>query len=148
MNNESIVTRGPDINLQAGCLRPMSTPPWIVPRRINKYWPMIGVERHRGRDYGMDLLSGPISHVWFGVLERLMATRHYYGGLALRMLLDASLFSPMAVAGCFSRRGLLEGKSIAELQEKLAAKWQQAVVASWSFWPAVNNYSFQRQRMG
>jgi hypothetical protein len=136
MNNELIATRGSDINLQAGCPTNVDTPLDY----LKKNQQVLDYDWSRTFQVGITGLtfSGPISHVWYGVLERLVTTRHYYGGLVLRMILDALLFSPMAVAGYFSWRGVLEGKSLAELRGKLAAKWQQAVVASWSFWPAAN----------
>jgi hypothetical protein len=137
MNHELIATRGPDINLQAGCPTNVDYAPLDDSHKNQQ---VLDYDWSRTAQVGITGLtfSGPMSHVWYGVLERLVTTRHYYGGLVLRMLLDAVLFSPLAVAGYFSWRGVLEGKSIAELQEKLATKWQQAVVASWSFWPAAN----------
>jgi hypothetical protein len=136
MNNELVATRGPDVNLQCGC--PTNVNAQLYNSKKNQQ--VLEYNWSRTLQVGITGLtfSGPISHVWYGVLERLVTTRHYYIGLALRMILDALLFSPMAVAGYFSWRGVLEGKSLAELQKKLATKWQQAVVASWSFWPAAN----------
>jgi hypothetical protein len=136
MNKELVATRGPDINLQAGC--PTNVNASLDYSKKNQQ--LLEYDWSRTLQVGITGLtySGPISHVWYGLLERLVTTRHYYGGLVLRMTLDALLFSPMAVAGYFSWRGILEGKSMTELQEKLATKWQHAVVASWSFWPAAN----------
>ena len=139
MNHELIATRGPDINLQCGCPTNVAAP-LNDDSKKNQQDSLLNYDWGRTAQVGITgfTFSGPMSHVWYGVLERLVTTRHYYGGLVLRMILDAFLFSPMAVAGYFSWRGILEGKSVAELQEKLATKWQQAVVASWSFWPAAN----------
>jgi protein Mpv17 len=136
MNNELVATRGTNINLQAGCPTNVDAP--LDDSKKNKK--VLEYDWNRTMQLGITgfTFSGPISHVWYGVLERLVTTRHYYGGLVLRMILDALLFSPVAVAGYFSWRGVLEGKSLTEIKEKLTMKWQQAVVASWSFWPAAN----------
>jgi hypothetical protein len=136
MNKELVATRGTDINLQAGCPTNVNAPL----DHSKKNQKVLEYDWNRTMQVGITgmTFSGPISHVWYGVLERLVTTRHYYGGLVLRMILDALLFSPVAVAGYFTWRGVLEGKSFAELKKKLDAKWQQAVVASWSFWPAAN----------
>jgi hypothetical protein len=81
--------------------------------------------------------SGPISHVWYGLLERLVP-RSGMDGVVLKMILDALLFSPMAVAGYFVWRTLLEGSGWEGTRRKLTTKWASAVLASWSFWPAAN----------
>jgi hypothetical protein len=81
--------------------------------------------------------SGPISHIWYGLLERLV-TRSGIAGVVMKMILDAFLFSPVAVAGYFVWRTLLEGSGWIGTRRKLNTKWMSAVVASWSFWPATN----------
>jgi protein Mpv17 len=88
--------------------------------------------------------SGPIGHLWYSLLERLITTQHVYMGLAARMTLDAFVFSPLAVAGYFVWRSALEGKDWQGITEKLRVKWKHATLASWQFWPAVNaiNFSF------
>lgn len=86
--------------------------------------------------------SGPISHAWYSFLERLVTTPHVYKGLAMRMTLDAFLFSPVAVAGYFVWRSALEGHDWNGIAEKLNAKWQHATLASWQFWPAANVVNF------
>jgi hypothetical protein len=83
--------------------------------------------------------SGPISHLWYGLLERLVTTRSgSIAGLVMKMTLDALLFSPVAVAGYFVWRTLLEGSGWEGTRRKLNTKWASAVLASWSFWPAAN----------
>jgi hypothetical protein len=81
--------------------------------------------------------SGPISHAWYGLLERLV-NRSGIPGLVMKMALDALLFSPVAVAGYFVWRTLLEGSGWEGTRRKLNNKWASAVLASWSFWPAAN----------
>jgi hypothetical protein len=93
--------------------------------------------------------SGPISHYWYGLLERLVhminatLTSHVQlndmTDLALKLLLDAVLFSPVAVAGYFLWRSVLERSNI---RRKLHQKWWSALQASWSFWPLANIFNF------
>jgi protein Mpv17 len=90
--------------------------------------------------------SGPISHVWYTILEsivgRVVIQEQKVWGIALRMLLDAFLFSPVAVAGYFTWRTLLEGKGLDGVHDKLQHTWKGALLASWHFWPLVNIVNF------
>lgn len=86
--------------------------------------------------------SGPISHVWYSILERLITTQHVYKGLAARMALDAFVLSPVAVAGYFVWRSALEGRDWPGITEKLNAKWKHATLASLQFWPSANIVNF------
>ncbi|CAB9509788.1 Protein SYM1 [Seminavis robusta] len=87
--------------------------------------------------------SGPISHGWYSLLEWIVVGRlgitTLYAGMATRMALDAFLFSPVAVAGYFVWRSVLEG---ANVQWKLQHKWLPALQASFSFWPLANVINF------
>lgn len=88
--------------------------------------------------------SGPMSHYWFALLERIVTIEDPILGLIFRLTLDALVFSPCTVAGYFAVRTLLEGKGYAAIRTKLERTWRKAVFAAWKFWPAVNviNYSF------
>jgi hypothetical protein len=135
MNHTLMETRGPSINLQDGCPNNVTFAysPAANEHLLKQDWPrtlQVGITGFT--------FSGPITHAWYGILERLVTTRHYFLGVVLRMILDALLFSPVAVAGYFIWRGALEGKSLDGIIDKVWAKWQGAVVASWSFWPAAN----------
>jgi Mpv17 / PMP22 family len=92
------------------------------------------------------LYSGPISHTWYNVLERIVVSwpRHPYLGLIQRLFYDAFLFSPIAVGGYFIVRSTLEGRDLEGIVTKLQTKWWAATSASWSFWPLANvvNFSF------
>lgn len=86
--------------------------------------------------------SGPISHGWYNLLEGVvgrLALTSAYSSIAAKMSLDAILFSPIAVAGYFVWRSVLEGSDV---QWKLEHKWMSAVQASWSFWPMANIVNF------
>ena len=130
-----IETLGPDVNLQNGCPTNMQCPSSQQGNKKLLYHDWV-----RTAHVGITGLtfSGPISHAWYGILERIVTIRHYYGGLLIRMILDAVLFSPIAVGGYFTWRGILEGKEWHGIIEKLELKWANALFASWSFWPAAN----------
>ncbi len=86
--------------------------------------------------------TGPISHVWYGILEAVVKIRFAPLGLLVRLSMDAFLFSPVAVAGYFTWRAALEGLGFAGIAERLQAKWQSTLVASWEFWTLVNAINF------
>ena len=45
--------------------------------------------------------TGPLAHGWYKILEQVVRTNSKAIGVPLRMLLDATLFSPVAVGGYF-----------------------------------------------
>jgi hypothetical protein len=86
--------------------------------------------------------SGPISHYWFALLEQIVTIDNPVLGLIFRVALDALIFSPFTVFGYFTIRTLLEGKGYPAIRAKLERAWRKAVLAAWSFWPAVNVITF------
>eukprot|EP00545_Synedropsis_sp_CCMP1620_P012762 CAMPEP_0119032540 /NCGR_PEP_ID=MMETSP1176-20130426/42102_1 /TAXON_ID=265551 /ORGANISM="Synedropsis recta cf, Strain CCMP1620" /LENGTH=156 /DNA_ID=CAMNT_0006988953 /DNA_START=216 /DNA_END=686 /DNA_ORIENTATION=- len=86
--------------------------------------------------------SGPISHYWFALLERIVTIDNPVLGLIFRLALDALIFSPFTIAGYFTVRTLLEGKGCPAIRIKLERTWRKAVLAAWKFWPAVNVVTF------
>lgn len=82
--------------------------------------------------------SGPISHYWYQVLDKIVRVRSLWLNVCTKMVLDATIFSPFAVAGYFVWRSMLDGKGIKGTYSNLQMKWTTALVASWSFWPAAN----------
>jgi protein Mpv17 len=86
--------------------------------------------------------TGPLSHSWYSVLESTVRARTRLGGIGVRLILDATIFSPIAVAGYFVFRSFLEGNSIGETQQRLQSKFTDALTASWQFWPIANVLNF------
>lgn len=86
--------------------------------------------------------SGPISHTWYSVLEHLVTVEDKMVGLLLRMLLDAFIFSPVAVFGYFTYRTILEGGGLSDVFAKLHKSYVDALFASWKFWPGANIINF------
>lgn len=92
--------------------------------------------------------TGPISHYWYAVLERIVKRVFPRGGGTIRVVtaklfLDALFFTPLAIGGYFIWRTVLENPMNAAnelnvIRNKLESKWTSGVIASWSFWPAAN----------
>ena len=58
------------------------------------------------------------------------------------MILDAAVFSPVAVAGYFTWRSALDGGDLEAIRQKLDSKVKGAIMASWQFWPIANVVNF------
>ncbi|CAJ1936716.1 unnamed protein product [Cylindrotheca closterium] len=96
-------------------------------------------------------LIGPLTHTWYNMLERIVVWSiprmpilavGAVPQLVYRMFLDAVIYSPVGVGGYFVWRTQLEGGSLASTWNKLQLVFPQALVASWSFWPAANIVNF------
>lgn len=141
MNRRILLEQGPYTSLQGGC-------PTNVTATFdaNENHTLTHYNWTRTAHVGITGLtfSGPISHAWYGILERLVpqimrsSNSHVAISIGYKMLLDAFLFSPIAVAGYFIWRATLEGKDWKGIMNKLQSKWKLAVIASWSFWPVAN----------
>lgn len=88
------------------------------------------------------IYSGPISHTWYAILEFVVTVEDKLLGLVLRMLLDAFIFSPVAVTGYFTMRTILEGGGPSNISAKLQSSFLWALFASWKFWPCANIINF------
>jgi hypothetical protein len=53
---------------------------------------------YRTRDVAITGLtwSGPVSHTWYAILEAVVTIKHRFWGLVVRLVLDATIFSPIA----------------------------------------------------
>eukprot|EP00579_Thalassiosira_antarctica_P005213 CAMPEP_0201892396 /NCGR_PEP_ID=MMETSP0902-20130614/36389_1 /ASSEMBLY_ACC=CAM_ASM_000551 /TAXON_ID=420261 /ORGANISM="Thalassiosira antarctica, Strain CCMP982" /LENGTH=192 /DNA_ID=CAMNT_0048423839 /DNA_START=11 /DNA_END=589 /DNA_ORIENTATION=+ len=87
-------------------------------------------------------MNGPISHAWYGILKRTVTTQHKVLEIATCMVLDALIFSPVAVAAYFIWRSALEGKDFKRIANKLKEIHYSATLASWRFWPLANIVNF------
>jgi Mpv17 / PMP22 family len=75
-------------------------------------------------------------------LEKIVKIKNPVGGLVARIVLDALIFSPVAVSGYFSVRSILEGSGVDGIQHKLTTRFVPTVVGAWKFWPAANVVNF------
>lgn len=151
--------KGEDVNLQDGCpvnIHRCGNPAATKDKRTTINPPeLFHQDWSRTQQVATTgfIFTGPIAHVWYQILEAVVTTRHRMLGLVARLLLDALVFSPIAVAGYFTVRTVLECTSsendkydmnavARKLTQKLSLKYRDAVEASWKFWPAVNVVNF------
>jgi protein Mpv17 len=137
MHKDLVESKGPDVNLQHGCPTHVHATSSHNDKHLIHDWERTAHVAITGFTW-----SGPVSHSWYNILEAVVKIRHAVLGVLVRMALDAAIFSPVAVAGYFTWRTILEGKGIDGVISKLRAKWQGAVVASWEFWPLANVVNF------
>jgi hypothetical protein len=86
--------------------------------------------------------SGPVTHNWYSILEKIVTIKNPVGGLMARIILDAIIFSPVTVCGYFTCRSILEGSGVAGIRDKLNTRFVTAVTGAWKFWPAANIINF------
>jgi hypothetical protein len=86
--------------------------------------------------------SGPVTHNWYSILEKIVTIKNPIGGLTARIILDAIIFSPVTVCGYFTCRSILEGSGVAGIRDKLSTRFVPAVTGAWKFWPAANIINF------
>lgn len=88
------------------------------------------------------LYSGPVNHMWFAVLEKLVKTQHHARTVMLKLFLDQIFFAPVVISGYLTVRGILERKTEHEISAQLQEKVTVATRAAWQFWPFVNLIAF------
>lgn len=86
--------------------------------------------------------SGPITHIWYAILEKIVQIQEPILGLIARIFLDAIIFSPVTVSGYFTVRSILEGTGFKGSKEKLETRLVSTVIGAWKFWPAANIINF------
>jgi hypothetical protein len=86
--------------------------------------------------------SGPVTHAWYGLLEKIVKIQDPMLGLFARIILDAIIFSPVTVAGYFTWRSMLEGTGLQGTRHKLRKQFGSTVLGAWKFWPAANIINF------
>lgn len=139
-NRDLVDRKGPHANLQRGCPAHVTCTAPNPPELFHQDWRRTGQVAVTGF-----VFTGPIAHTWYQILESVVTIKHRALGVAVRLLLDAFVFSPIAVGGYFCVRTLLESPPevvMERLSLKLSLKYWGAVQASWTFWPAVNVINF------
>jgi protein Mpv17 len=93
--------------------------------------------------------SGPITHFWYAVLEKLYGLiagvfniHNPVAGLCVRVALDSAIFSPMVITGYFTVRAFLEGNGLAGAKKKLTSLFKSTLFGAWKFWPIANAFNF------
>jgi len=86
--------------------------------------------------------SGPVNHIWFAALEKLVRTRNQVRAVMTKLLVDQVMFVPTVISGYMMVRGLFESKTPLQIHSQLQEKVPVATKAAWQFWPFVNIVSF------
>ncbi|XP_060580992.1 mpv17-like protein 2 [Ruditapes philippinarum] len=94
-----------------------------------------------GRMFTMGFLFGPVSHVWYKILDR------YLPGAGLRtvackILADQTVAGPFFCSAFFMGMSLLEGKSRQEGMEEVKAKFWTVYMLDWCLWPPAQFINF------
>ncbi|GMI30434.1 hypothetical protein TeGR_g14069 [Tetraparma gracilis] len=86
-------------------------------------------------------LIGPVSHLWYGFVMRLLPG----GGLrvnAQRVLLDQGLFANLFIPTMFTSSKLLEGHSLETAVRDLKASYFDIYTSNLLLWPAAMAFNF------
>lgn len=93
--------------------------------------------------------SGPTMHNWHIVLEKMYATiakaldiQSPVVALFVKLFLDSTIFSSLAISGYFTVRSLLEGSGFEGASEKLRTRFRSTLFGAWRFWPMANSINF------
>lgn len=80
------------------------------------------------------LAVGPIFHVWFRALDRLVPGSALKP-VAYKMLLDQAVMAPIFTVFYFAAMGVLEGKSPAQIESKIRVATWPTLVANYCIFP-------------
>jgi protein Mpv17 len=86
--------------------------------------------------------SGPVTHYWYEILEKIVTIEGPLLGLIARLFLDALIFSTVTISGYFTWRSILEGSGFQGAREKLSRHFITTLLGAWKFWPAANIVNF------
>ncbi|XP_076855261.1 peroxisomal membrane protein 2 [Brachyhypopomus gauderio] len=82
--------------------------------------------------YGL-VVTGPVSHYFYHLLEALFPATVPYTTLK-RLLLERLVFAPAFLLLFFIVMNALEGKTIADLQDKVKTRYWPALKMNWKVW--------------
>jgi len=95
------------------------------------------------------LWSGPITHYWYIVLEKLYTIiaqvfniQNAAVGLIIKLILDSTIFSSVTITGYFTMRSILEGTGLKGAGYKLKTRFLSTLFGAWRFWPLANAVNF------
>jgi hypothetical protein len=87
------------------------------------------------------LLNGPINHVFYQVLDRLVPLQGALG-IATKVVIDQAVHTPPLTVLFFSYEGCLSGKSVSDAYDTAVRKLWPTLCANWSFWTVVHVCTF------
>ncbi|KAI8967780.1 hypothetical protein BDF20DRAFT_899200 [Mycotypha africana] len=88
------------------------------------------------------LVGGPVIGTWFGFIHRLIQIRHTWAATLVRVGVDQVFFSPTILAIFMTGISILEGRSMADIKQKLEKSYVKGLMTSYQFWPFVNLFTF------
>ncbi|EGC38494.1 hypothetical protein DICPUDRAFT_28562 [Dictyostelium purpureum] len=87
-------------------------------------------------------VTGPVFHYWYNLLDKWYpkkTSRHIY----IKMLIDQTTCAPIFNAVFFTGMGILEGKNLDQIKEKLKKDWWETYRADCMVWPIINFLNFK-----
>ncbi|KAJ2981602.1 hypothetical protein NQ176_g1927 [Zarea fungicola] len=103
-----------------------------------------GLEKHdftrtgRMALYG-GFVFGPAATTWFNFLARRVTFANKRVETAARVIIDQSLFAPVAIGAFLSSMATMEGASASERLQKM---WWPTLCTNWMVWPFVQTINF------
>ncbi|ELR14490.1 Hypothetical protein ACA1_192610 [Acanthamoeba castellanii str. Neff] len=91
--------------------------------------------------YGF-LASGPMMHGWYKALDAAIPSASFKASI-VKLCLDQSIAAPTLIASFFVVVGAMEGKSRAELEEKMRRDYLATMKVNWSVWPLISFINFR-----
>lgn len=98
------------------------------------------------------LLVGAPVHMWYKFLEstkvklapKLAGEYAKFKGAAVQMAMDQLLYAPLSIVIYFTYMNALDGRSLTEIQERIASDFWPTLRVNYAIWPAVQllNFSF------
>lgn len=87
-------------------------------------------------------LVGPALHWWYGTLSRVVTLQGTAGALT-RLGLDQLAFGPVFIGSFLAALGLLEGKSVPQVKQRLRDDLPTTVCSNWILWVPANFVNFR-----
>eukprot|EP00884_Botryococcus_braunii_P021351 jgi/Botrbrau1/78/Bobra.0022s0068.1 len=91
------------------------------------------------------VVIGPVGHLWYSKLDRLVRSRYQPGTLAfvgLKVVADEVLFGPIHVAGFFAWMVKANNGTWQDVWEKVRRDFWSSYAAELAFWPAFQTLNF------
>eukprot|EP00871_Galdieria_phlegrea_P003519 jgi/Galph1/4168/GphlegSOOS_G2846.1 len=95
----------------------------------------------RFTSFGM-LIFGPCAHYWYQGLDRIFP-KPTTTSLVGKVVMDQTIFTPMAIVTIFSYISTLEGQTTAVLKQKIQQDFWTTLKANWMLWLPAQTINFR-----
>jgi len=99
----------------------------------------------RARTFRMCVYGGlwlsPFLHVWYGSLDRVVSGTGLVQ-MAKKLAVDQTFAAGLNMFAFYSITGLLEGRDVGQVKERLEEKWWPTMLSLWTVWPFVQIVNF------